>query len=65
MRIAIPQLNYHTGDIQKNQEIMLQAIRKARSEKADLIVFRNLPYADRWPAIGSNGKILLMHAGWP
>lgn len=52
MRIAIPQLNYHTGDIQKNQEIMLQAIRKARSEKADLIVFPELavcgPMAGDW-----------------
>ncbi|MDR1755400.1 MAG: NAD+ synthase [Culturomica sp.] len=42
MRIAIPQQNYRTGDIRKNCELMLEAIRKARTEQADLIVFPEL-----------------------
>lgn len=52
MRIAIPQLNYHTGNISKNQEIILQAIRKAQAAKADLIVFPELaicgPFPEDW-----------------
>lgn len=42
MRIAIPQQNYHTGNIRKNYELMLEAIQKARAEQADLIVFPEL-----------------------
>ena len=42
MRIAIPQQNYHTGDIRKNYELMLDAIGKARTGNADLIVFPEL-----------------------
>lgn len=42
MRLAIPQINYHTGNIRKNYDLMLEAIQKARAEKADLIVFPEL-----------------------
>lgn len=52
MRIAVPQLNYHTGDIQKNYRIILEAIEKGRSEKADLIIFPELaicgPFSEDW-----------------
>lgn len=49
MRIAVPQLNYHTGDVRKNYEIMLKAIAKGRSEKADLIVFPELAVCGPFP----------------
>lgn len=39
MRIAIPQLNYYTGNIRKNYELLLNAIKKGREARADLIVF--------------------------
>lgn len=49
MRIAVPQLNYHTGDVRKNYEIMLKAIAKGRAEKADLIVFPELAVCGPFP----------------
>lgn len=42
MRIAIPQLNYKTGDIQGNREKIIQAIQKARKNKAELVIFPEL-----------------------
>jgi len=39
MKIAIPQLNYHIGDVQKNKELILHAIQRAKAEKAELVVF--------------------------
>ena len=42
MRIAIPQINYKTGDIQGNREKIIQAIQKARKAKAELVVFPEL-----------------------
>lgn len=42
MRIAIPQINYKTGDIRGNSEKIIQAIQKARKEKAELVVFPEL-----------------------
>lgn len=39
MRVAIPQLNYRIGKIQENTNMMLAAVKKAKSERADLIVF--------------------------
>lgn len=42
MKIAIAQLNYHIGNFEHNQEIICRAIKKARIEKADLIVFAEL-----------------------
>ncbi len=49
MRIAIPQLNYYTGNIVKNREIMLQAIQKAKTDKADLIIFPELAICGPFP----------------
>ena len=39
MRIAIPQINYHIGDISKNRDLIIAAIQKAKSKKADLVLF--------------------------
>lgn len=49
MRIALPQLNYFTGNPGKNQEIMLQAIQKAQTAGADLIVFPELAICGPFP----------------
>lgn len=49
MRIALPQLNYHNGNISANHELMLQAIEKAKAEKADLIVFPELSVCGPFP----------------
>lgn len=49
MRIAIPQLNYITGNVQKNYEIMLEAIKKAQQVRADLIVFPELAICGPFP----------------
>ena len=42
MRISIAQLNYHIGNFDKNKKLIIEAINKAKSEKADLIVFSEL-----------------------
>ena len=42
MRIALAQLNYIIGDCQNNVLKIKESIRKAISEKADLIVFSEL-----------------------
>lgn len=42
MLVAIPQLNYKTGDIQGNCSKVITAIRKAQQEHAELIVFPEL-----------------------
>ena len=39
MKIAISQLNYIIGDIDGNTAKILDAISKAKAEKADLIIF--------------------------
>ena len=49
MRIALPQLNYFTGKPGKNQEIMLQAIEKAKTAGADLIIFPELAICGPFP----------------
>lgn len=49
MRIAIPQLNYFTGNVGRNQEIMLQAIQKALKAGAELIVFPELAVCGPFP----------------
>ena len=49
MRIALPQLNYFTGNPGKNQEIILQAIQKAQTAGADLIVFPELAICGPFP----------------
>lgn len=42
MKIAIAQLNYHIGNFESNQNKMINAINKAKSQKADLVVFAEL-----------------------
>jgi NAD+ synthase (glutamine-hydrolysing) len=42
MRIAIAQLNYHIGNFEGNLQKMLDAVEKAKKEKADLICFSEL-----------------------
>jgi NAD+ synthase (glutamine-hydrolysing) len=42
MKISIAQLNYHIGNFEKNRELICNAIRNAKKEGADLIVFSEL-----------------------
>ncbi len=42
MKVVLAQISPHLGNIQKNLEIHLRAIEKARKEKADLIIFPEL-----------------------
>lgn len=42
MNIAIAQQNYHIGNFQSNVQKIIDAIRRAKDEKADLIVFSEL-----------------------
>jgi NAD+ synthase (glutamine-hydrolysing) len=42
MRITIAQLNYHIGNFARNKEIICNAIRKAKAEGADLVIFSEL-----------------------
>ena len=39
MKIALPQLNYEIGHIAKNRDRIIEAIRKAKAQKADLVIF--------------------------
>lgn len=43
MKIAIPQINYHIGDISKNKDLIIAAIKKAKAMKAELVLFPNTP----------------------
>jgi NAD+ synthase (glutamine-hydrolysing) len=42
MRITIAQLNYHIGNFSRNQELICNAISKAKDEQSDLIIFSEL-----------------------
>jgi NAD+ synthase (glutamine-hydrolysing) len=42
MKIAISQLNYHIGNFESNVNKMIQSVRAAKQQKADLIVFAEL-----------------------
>ena len=42
MKIALAQLNYHIGNFQDNNQKIVDAIQKARQEKAEVIVFAEL-----------------------
>jgi len=42
MKIALAQLNYTIGDFDENAEKIIRSIRKARQEKANLVVFSEL-----------------------
>ncbi len=39
MKIALPQLNYTVGDIDGNTSKIIEAIKRAKSESADLVIF--------------------------
>jgi len=49
MQIAIPQLNYKAGDLGGNTEKIITAIRKARKEGAELVVFPELSVCGALP----------------
>ena len=42
MKITIAQLNYHIGNFEKNKGLIINAIKEAKSEGSDLIVFSEL-----------------------
>jgi len=42
MKIAVAQINYHIGNFEGNTQKMLDAIKKAEEEKADIICFSEL-----------------------
>jgi NAD+ synthase (glutamine-hydrolysing) len=49
MRIALAQFNYRIGDFEGNAEKITGAIRKAREEHADLVVFSELAVTGYYP----------------
>ena len=42
MKIALAQINYHIGNFESNETKILKAIKKAKNERSDLIVFAEL-----------------------
>jgi NAD+ synthase (glutamine-hydrolysing) len=42
MKISVAQLNYHIGNFARNKELICNAIRRARAEGAELIIFSEL-----------------------
>ena len=42
MKISIAQLNYHIGNFSGNKDLILNAIKKAKNEGSDLIIFSEL-----------------------
>ncbi len=42
MKIVLAQLNYHIGNFEANSDKIIEAINKAKSEQADLVVFSEL-----------------------
>lgn len=42
MKISLAQFNYHIGNFEKNRDLILGAIRKARAQGSDLVVFSEL-----------------------
>ncbi len=42
MKITVAQLNYHIGNFRKNSEIIIKAIREAKENGSDLIIFSEL-----------------------
>ncbi|NSW95481.1 MAG: NAD(+) synthase, partial [Bacteroidales bacterium] len=42
MKISLAQLNYHIGNFEKNRDLIVNSIRKAKSVGSDLIVFSEL-----------------------
>lgn len=50
MKIAIPQINYHIGDISKNKDLIIAAIKKAKAMKAELVLFPEHAICGAYPA---------------
>ncbi len=42
MKITVAQLDYHVGNFEKNRDLICNAVRKARKEESDLIIFSEL-----------------------
>jgi NAD+ synthase (glutamine-hydrolysing) len=42
MKIALAQLNYHTGHFKQNTERIIESIKRAREQQADVVVFAEL-----------------------
>jgi NAD+ synthase (glutamine-hydrolysing) len=42
MKISVAQLNYHVGNFDRNKDLICNAIKKAKSEGSDLIIFSEL-----------------------
>jgi NAD+ synthase (glutamine-hydrolysing) len=42
MKISVAQLNYHIGNFARNKELICNAIKKAKHEKVDIIIFSEL-----------------------
>jgi NAD+ synthase (glutamine-hydrolysing) len=42
MKISIAQLNYHIGNFARNKDLICNAIKKAKNEAADLVIFSEL-----------------------
>ncbi|MBN1388492.1 MAG: NAD+ synthase [Bacteroidales bacterium] len=42
MKITLAQINYHVGNFEKNSNLIIDAIRKAKNDKSDLIIFSEL-----------------------
>ena len=42
MKISLAQFNYHIGNFERNRDLILDAIRKARTQGSDLVVFSEL-----------------------
>ena len=49
MRIALAQLNYHIGNFPENSDRIIQSIKKAKEENADLVVFSELAVCGYYP----------------
>ena len=42
MKITVAQLNYHIGNFDLNKNLIINAVRRARGEKSDLVIFSEL-----------------------
>lgn len=42
MKISLAQINYHVGNFDYNSKLIIEAIKKARSEKSDIVLFSEL-----------------------
>ncbi len=42
MKISVAQINYHIGNFERNKGLITDAIKKAKAEKSDLVIFSEL-----------------------